>query len=206
MTKAISKAARRRIRKREKPITLANGDTAPPIRGQGARNDIQPPANIVVLEARARMLNIAPKHASLPILSDDAGRAIWLETGRDRPAPEQSKLWQILTDVSRAYATYCASIGVSPHAKCGKMEYLPDRFEARADDRPDLRTREEKDKSADMAWRSWKRAIESLPRGAAGDLWDGLMMQRTLVRDGKVTLAGQAFVQAMRMLKQVMEA
>ena len=107
------------------------------------------------------MMQTTTDAARNPMLSDDAGRAIWLETGRGNPTREQAPLWSLLCDITRSYATYCASIGKSPHAKCGKIEFLPERFEVRADDRPDLRSREEKDIAAARSWRSWKTAAKS---------------------------------------------
>lgn len=201
---AYSKAAKRRARMKRRGLITLPGETVPAPRGQGARHDrLEPPASTTVLEARARMMHTTTAAANTPILSDPAGQAIWLETGRDKPTPEQAQLWRILCDVSRVYGTFCASIGKSPHAKCGKVEYLPDRFEARADDRPDLRTREEKDIAASRAWHQWKRAMETMPRLQAGDLWDGIMLQREMVKDGRATLAGQAFVRALRALRQI---
>ena len=202
---AYTKAAKRRAKAEKRArTTLPGGEIAPARRGQGARHDrLEPPANATVLEARARMLHTTKDAAAAHMLTDDAGRAIWLETGRDKPTAEQAPLWGLMCDLSRSYATYCASIGTSPHAKCGKVEYLPERFEARADDRPDLRTREEKDRAAKAAWMRWNGSIGRMYSGEQSALWNGISLRGPLIRDGQITTSGKAFVKAMRTLRQI---
>lgn len=138
------------------------------------------------------------------MFGDSAGQAIALGS---RDKPEADRLWDVFWKLDRADATYHARIlGRGRHAKCGKVEYMPERFEARADEASDYRTEEERDRSAVNAWMRWHGHVGHLASYEQTSIWDGVYLRCDLHRGGKLTTAGTAFVAAMRLLADVYEA
>jgi hypothetical protein len=194
--KATSKAARRRNRR----ITLAKAEPVPQPPTQGARRDLDPDPAHIGLAARCRQAGMIISEANMqavkdPIFAHPAGFAI-AKLAKDKA--ERDRMRDALFAIIGAYHAYCRSIGKSPFASVMKIEFLAERFEARADDRPDLRTQQERDVAAAKKWRAEKARIEALGRSQSGALWDGVMVARDMTREGKPTTAGEAFVHALR--------
>jgi hypothetical protein len=159
MTKAISKAARRRIRKREKPITLANGDTAPPIRGQGARKPAEDP-RAVARAARQRRFawhpSLGPINWDDPLAASPVGLCIMASK-----EPGLSATWHDLDAAHRDFRAKCLNTTGEP--KCATAPVMPERMEAGETLRLDLRTADEKAKAARQRWLIWEARLARLP-------------------------------------------
>lgn len=159
----------------------------------------------VVIEARARIKCVTPSAEMLDEMNgEEPGQAISIgATCKD----EARKLWDIFKRYDGADALYFRRIiGRSRFPNVAKLEMLPERMETRADDRPDDRSEEQKDRDAVNGWMRWqgllgcmaaheRYAISSAARGTGSALHKG----------GKLTTAGQAFVAAMRILREVEE-
>lgn len=159
----------------------------------------------VVLGARARVMCVTQTPDLLwDMISEEPGQAISIgATCKD----EARKLWDIFKRYDGADALYFRRIiGRSRFPNVAKLEMLPERMETRDDDRPDDRSEEQKDRDAVKGWMRWqgllghmaaheRYAISSAARGTGSALHKG----------GKLTTAGQAFVAAMRILREVEE-
>ena len=203
MTKARTQGAKRRAKREKSQFDLADIPARQPDgRRRPTRQERDPTETAITARARQVGEQITRETITAlrdPVLCDPAGHAIWLECqGQERKA-----LGDILHDLTRAYVSQCRAIGINPFAKCGKVEYMPDRFEARDDDRPDLRTPEERYRAAIRAWSQWHGRVGSIPTYMQRDLWDGIYLRRDMTKDGRATIAGRAFVAAMRSLRNV---
>ena len=137
----------------------------------------------------------------MAMMGDQAGQAIAI--GSTGPK-EAARLWQAFTTLDAADEVYHRRIlGRSRHAKCGKVEFMPERFEARPDDKPSYRTEEQKDAAAVKAWMQWHGAVGHLASHEQSAIWDGVYLRGELQRGGVLTTMGSAFVQALRILSAV---
>ena len=83
---------------------------------------------------------------------------------------------------------------------------LPERFETRADDRPDIRSEDERDRDAVNGWMGWRGALQSLgAHDASLIIRASRQTCGALVIGGEVSTTGSAFVAAMRALRQVVD-
>lgn len=157
----------------------------------------------VVITARSRLIGEAASDSLLsPMLCEPAGRAIKIGA---RNSDEAGKLWDVFKRLDAADETYFRrAIGRPRFPSVAKLEMMPETFETRPDDKPDLRDKDQKDRDAVNSWMRWqgymgclasheRHAITSVMRHTAGDTHVG----QTL------TTAGQAFVAAMRVLRLV---
>jgi len=175
-------------------------------RGQGYHNGNKDPRE-VVLSARCRRLGMKDTKEnrlalSLPMFGDPAGTAISI--GKADVA-DRDRLWACLLAISRAMAIYHSRIlGQSMFAKCGKMEYLPERLETSAEDdaTADTRTPEERDRAAVNAWMHWHGMVQRLNVSEREAIWDGVYMRTRLHHGGKLTANGSGFVRALRFLEE----
>ena len=216
MTKAATKAQRRK-RKGTKRDHEAAGipELAPSrkrdksgcyqdrIRQQGDR-EVEP--RETVLAARARHLGRpTTKEGKLQMagqmFGDLAGQAIIIGS---RNQAEADRLWDVFTKLDGADAAYHSRIlGRGRHAKCGKVEFMPDRFEVRPDESSDYRTEEEKDRHAVNGWMRWHGHVGHLHSHEQTAIWNGVYLRCDLQRGGSLTTAGSAFVAALRMLADI---
>lgn len=161
-----------------------------------------------VLRARARHLgrpNTKDVRLELTgqMFGDLAGQAILIGS---RNQSEADRLWDVFTKLDSADAAYHSRIlGRGRHAKCGKVEFMPDRFEARPDESSDYRTEEEKDRQAVNNWMRWHGHVGHLHSHERTAVWNGVYLRCDLQRGGRLTTAGTAFVIAMRTLSDVYE-
>lgn len=126
----------------------------------------------------------------------EAGRAIMASQQGGRSATDMSECYAALL---RADATYCARyLGQGRHAKTAKIEMTRERFETRADDRPDLRTAEERDRQAVATWMRWQGWLGQIDKRKASAIVRVLGEENELVTcEGKLTAEGRLFVAAM---------
>lgn len=185
------------------PRREKNGCFVERTRQQG---DKEAEPRLTVLSARARHMGRPDTEENRLALTghmfgDHVGQAIQIG-GRNKD--EADSLWQVFWLLDRSDATYHARIlGTKRHAKCGKMEYLPERFEARPDDVTDYRTEDEKDRDAVNRWMYWHGLIGCLASHEQSSIWDGVYLRCDLHKEGKLTTAGLSFVASLRVLSSI---
>lgn len=151
----------------------------------------------VVREARARHLSMqASDIMDAPMLGEQAGRAICIGATDEA---EAERLWETFKIMDAAAETYARRIlGRSRFPAVAKMEYLPERFETRADDRIDIRTPEEKDASAKKEWLRWCDLSANLQPPLHAALHMSLRHKVQLHQGRGLTGAGRLFLAAIR--------
>ena len=193
--------------KKQKNNTLPGVQSVPrrKSRGRARMNDLENRGEVI--EARVRMLgkspndNAARKAAKAPSHSCEAGRALVLSEGE----VVGESLYKMFAGFQAAQDRYMRlTTGLSLHAGCAKLETTPERFETRADDRPDLRSEEEKLKDATNRWMAWQGRIGRL------DVKRRALINQVSIRDeflvviekrgAKLTGRGADFVDAMKAL------
>ena len=198
----VSKAARRRAKKRAQAMGV---DLAPVQRreknGQKQRetttkSGVERNADAVALKARARhMGKSASKWREMrdEALSEQAGRALRLLCDPDTA----DRLLGHYKSLTAAEARYHAAIGRGLYPKTARIEMMPERFETRSDDSPDLRTEEDRYHQAVTAWMRWQGYIGRIDKHMAKAIYDAYRREAVLVDAGKVKPAGRRFVAAM---------
>ena len=151
----------------------------------------------VVREARARHLEMqASDIMDAPMLGEQAGRAICIGATDEA---EAERLWETFKIMDAAAETYARRIlGRSRFPAVAKMEYLPERFETRADDRIDIRTPEEKDIRAKKEWLQWCDLSSNLQPPLHAALHMSLRHKVQLHQGRGLTGAGRLFLAAIR--------
>lgn len=151
----------------------------------------------VVRDARARHLAMqASDIMDAPMLGEQAGRAICIGATDEA---EAERLWETFKIMDAAAETYARRIlGRSRFPAVAKMEYLPERFETRADDRIDIRTPEEKDASAKKEWLRWCDLSANLQPPLHAALHMSLRHKVQLHQGRGLTGAGRLFLAAIR--------
>jgi hypothetical protein len=157
------------------------------------------------LEARARQTGKSAKDLGEmrhPAYGEAAGRAIYSLHGGDTA----KRLWDAYAGYTAAEATYAKTyLGLRLHAKTAKVEYLIEVFEARPDDRPDLRTEEERSRDAANRWMEWQGRIMHLPRHQQAVIRDVAYGNIEPMDAGQVTAQGRRFVEAIERLADVVD-
>lgn len=159
-----------------------------------------------VLKARCRRLGLTANGANMlkvnsGMLSDPAGQAVFLTHSSQA---RRDALWKTFCDLDRAEAVYFARIlKAARFAKCGKVEFIPERLTSENAPAPDGRTEEEKDQSAVNGWMHWRGLAQRLGSRRMTALYDGVWMRAELVEAGAVTPAGAAFVSALEDLTAI---
>lgn len=162
-----------------------------------------------VLAARCRRIgipNTVENRLSMnhSVFGDDAGIVINVKASGNS---ERDLLWKTFCDLDRAEETYHRRIlQKSRHAKCGKMEILPERFEAQMSDSIDTRDDDEKDRDAVNNWMRWRGYVDHLDAEVRTDFWAGVYLRRELHRNGAPTEGGKAFFKAIKALSEVVTA
>lgn len=212
MARTRSQIAEARERRRVTDMSLA----PVPKRQKGNRRDRyrestaapEEDARETVLTARCNHMGIPATEAarlsmSVPMMGDPAGRAIHLGA---RDPEEARRLWTTFCAIDSADEAHSRRIiGQARFPKTAKIELLPERFEARADDASDSRTAEEKDADAKRRWHRWSQMIECLSFTERLALQDGLRLRCKLSEGGKLTTGGLAFVAALRVMHHMAE-
>lgn len=161
---------------------------------------------IVALDARCRHNGLKPdadnrRLVSAPAYEGHATLAITLSLAND--ADRLLSLW---TRIDADHAAYFLHVLNRPRfPNVGRMEILPEPFEARPDDRPDLRTPEEKASHAKAAWSRWRNLFRTMTGHDRVMIDDGIYGVREFVRDGRTTTSGLAFVAALRVVHGMVE-
>lgn len=171
------------------------------------QGDIEPDPRRTVLSARCRHLGKEVTEdnrlsVAAGILGDPAGRAIAIGAANDR---DKDRMWKTFMRLDAAVAGYHHRIlQQNRFAKCGKVEYLPERFATAPEDAPsDPRDDATKDRDAINAWSRWRGFVGSLGSHEQTAIWNAVWLRVELSRGGNLTTAGEAFVRAMRLLAEV---
>lgn len=155
-----------------------------------------------VWEARARQTSGKPADMNNPALAEAAGQAIYAVLGGD----EAKAAWEAYAGFTAAEASYHRHYtGLRLYAKTAKLEMAPERFEARADDRPDLRTEEERSRDAVNRWMRWRGLVMHLPSHQQEAIFDAAYGRCPQMDAGKVTGAGERTARACAALAKVVE-
>ena len=205
---AYSKGAKRRAKRgRASGGDLPGLASVPRRDGNGCyvertRQQAEDP-RVVALNARIRHFGPEVDAASV-MLADPAGQAIHIGA---RDADEAGKLWDVFARFDAADETYFRRIIGQPRfANVGRLDMMPERFETRADDRPDLRTEDERDRDAVNGWMRWQGALQAIGAHDAGlIIHESRQTCVAMFIGGRLSTTGASFVAAMRSLRQVVE-
>lgn len=157
-----------------------------------------------VREARARQTGRPEAEVLRPIFGEDTGRAIEAVA---KSKDEERKLWDMFRDFDAAEQMYYwRIIGRSRYPNVSKLEFMPERFETRADDRPDLRTEDEKIRDTTNRWMRWQGYFGYLDHHERRAIIRASWQMDELHRGAAATVHGVAFVKALRVLRDVVEA
>lgn len=159
---------------------------------------------LTVLEARARHMGKAGRAGEMkhPALSEAAGQAIFATLG----AEAAEKAWEAYAGLTAAEASYHRYYtGLRLNAKTAKIEMAPERFEARADDRPDLRSEEDRARDAVNRWMRWRGLVMHLPSHQQEAIFDAAYGRCPQMDGGKPTGAGERLAWACDALAKVVE-
>lgn len=200
MTKARTKAARRRRPKRQ-GITMTDGGTVPERTTQGSRAK-EATADVMAeaLQARCRALGIddAPLEAQracrVPLLGSDVGRCIFYMRADWRPIWDT---WQAISAARQNYLTRI--IGQTGNPQGAALVMVPDRMETDPGHTVDMRSADERNADAINANQHWTDAINALPLHQRWAVREALIgfSRADLWRDAAPTNVGRACVKGL---------
>lgn len=211
----MSKADRAKKRAAKAAKAKLPGLAATPKREKSGRKQRETSAKIgaerhpdrVALNARARHNGMEETHESRRKVSaqswaGEVGAAIHI----GHSGEEAERLHRAYAGWLAADSVYCRRhLGVSRHAKTAKIEMMIGRFETRPDDRPDLRSAEERDRDAVTNWMRWQGYLGQIDPHQASAIKSGDLY--ALVKDGRdgpvLTRQGQVFVAGLEALADI---
>ena len=201
-----SKAQRRRANKRRLAAVSRPGE---PRAEQPAR---QPDGRIrpvdprkVVLEARMKRSGINDKvEANQPICGTDIGLCIYALTSGD----ERRVLSETWFAISAAHRNYrMLYVGQTGDPKCAAITMVSEPVETNQSFLVDVRTADERIKSAKASWQEWSKKIRGLPSPplvwAVEGALNGFLGEGALWRDAAPTVNGKIAVMALKLLSGV---
>lgn len=159
-----SKAERKR-RRRTRAITLPGGGASAPKIRQGRRTDTEDSGQ-VALQARVRRQGLTADEAGLrtardPLRGDPLGLCIIaLHPGQDAQA-DLWRTWQALGAAKLAWGQRI--IGALPQPQAAAVAMLPEPMQTDQGHSVDLRTPDERDRSAADSWHRWLSLLMRLP-------------------------------------------
>lgn len=202
MTRARTVGEKRRLKKLARDMPKLAEVPRAKQRGRARMKEIEKDVQAVVLETRARRMGKPASEAremNRQRLSDGAGMALSLLCDPDTA----EDLWRLYVALTASEARYHRSIGKSIHPKIAKIEMMQERFETRPDDQIDLRTPDQRDRDAVRRWMYWQGVIGHLAAHHQSAIFVAYRHNFDMVDTGKVTPAGRRFVEAMRLLGEV---
>lgn len=198
MTKARTAGAKRRARAAQGGIRTLYAKFS----RQAAQPTSEPPVDPLEAPAQARANRVGnlPRRELLdPSLETEAGKALWVGV---KDATERRELFELFMAYDKAVNIYYLRIlGRARFPAVSKLEYMPERLETRADDRPDLRTEAQKIDAARRDMAHWDGLLDRLHPHRARIIRNA--HNETFVRAGELTGAGRSFIAAMRALQDV---
>lgn len=160
----------------------------------------------VVLSTRCRQLGIRDNRTgrasvSWPGIEHPVGRALFFGVSCAR---ERSDLWALFSDMDAVHETYHRRImGRARFPMCTKVEFLPETLEVRDDDRPDLRTDDEKNRAAQEGWQALLIQIGKLNARYRPLMMSALWREVIPLEGGKLTAQGILLIEGLRALLQI---
>ncbi|PIY28387.1 MAG: hypothetical protein COZ09_10070 [Comamonadaceae bacterium CG_4_10_14_3_um_filter_60_42] len=209
MTKAKTKGQKLHLKKLAK-LSLPDLAEVPKAKKRGRARmeelNAEPDAQMVVLTARARQSGISPKdimETRDPAYGEAAGRAIYVT---HKPEVAQ-RLWAVYRAFTASEAMYLRlCLGLRLHAATAKLEMMPgDDFQVRPDDKPDLRTEDEKASDASNAWARWRGYFTSMADYHQDAISDVSYGRVDAMDGGRLTDHGRRFVVAMERFADVVD-
>ena len=192
--KAYTKGAKRRAKKAKLPDLASvpkkqpNGRTRRKAGELAERNPTR-----TVMEARARQTSGKVADMNNPAFCEPAGQAIYAFLEPDC----RKDAWDAYAGLTLAEAVYHKHYtGQKLHAKTAKIEMAPERFEARADVQPDLRTEEERSKDAANRGMRWRGYLMQLRPEEQKAILDAAYGRVAPMDAGLVTGAGERLAYA----------
>lgn len=169
----MTSKAQRRIRKRNRSISLSGGVTVDVPAKQGRRVDVEDArsATETAIQARIRLCGVADspearKAAEDPLSGCAVGRALLRD---DMPRDHRADLWQAVQHIRRVWVAYDRAIGApSRHAQCLRI-LAPTEAMTTEGITFDDRSQEERDRSAVsafMAVQGWLGYVDNAARSA----------------------------------------
>ncbi len=136
-------------------------------------------------------------------MGEPAGQAIFSLL----PAGRAQKCWDVYKALTGAeYRYHRVVLGQSLFPKTAKVEFMPERLEAFAEDPPeDARTEDEKHRdivNARQRWKGYEMHLSAKGRKAIYDAFRGLVAP---MKDGKPTECGIVLVSALQFLVNVVD-
>ena len=197
-------------RRNRKPLDLPALKPAPKPKKRGrarmAQLNAERDPRRTALSARARMMGMTDTEIDrdemrTAALGEAAGRALYLGC-----PPDAARRWGVYAGLTAAEARYSRTVlGKNLHAKCAKIEMMPERFEARQDDMPDLRSEDERHRDAVNSWMRWQGYVGQLSSFQQTAIWAIVRGRIEPVHDAKLTQPGKLFVDAMGALADVVD-
>ncbi len=210
---AYSRAAKRRQKRERTLSSIADEFGIAPSSKRGKdgcfverKRQVKEDPREVVLAARCRRLGKSERKedqlsVTWPMLSDNVGIAIHLGNSDQQ---ERDRLWKVFCDFDRIDEAYHRRIlGRGRHAKCGKIEYMPERFEVDPSLTSDDRSDEEKDSSVVRSWMRWHANVRSLSSADESAFFSGLYARLALHDGGVILASGERFNAALRRLAEI---
>lgn len=215
MGKGDRKTQAKRNRAKMELPTIAPAPRKPKAKKQGRARMVEikaereDDAKRTVLAGRARQMGKDPHsredRAAMDRQShgEAAGRAISLSHGGDKGERLQ-QAYRGLTAAEQRYNRIV--LGQSIHAKCAKVEMMPERLTTSAEDAPpDLRSDDEKHRAAVNEWMRWKGYTQSLSAAHRTALFNASRGLVELHVGPELTRHGRAFVAAVEALADMVD-
>jgi hypothetical protein len=136
-------------------------------------------------------------------LGEPAGQAVFsILEGR-----EAARCWDAYKGLTAAeYRYHRIVLGQSPFAKTAKIEFMPERLEASADDPPeDTRSEEERQRDAVNARQRWKGLEMQLSAPHRVAIHEAFLGTSEPMKDGNPTRSGIVLVSALQILANIVD-
>lgn len=167
MTKARTKAAKRRAKGRAGKISLAKSQPVERSTVPGRNSRAEDP-RLVAARARCAAAGIPDtadgRTAALdPIYGSDMGRCIAAIVSDAKDRADRASTWNSICQARERYLSLI--IGVVPRPASAIIPMLPDRVETNDHHTIDTRTEDERIEDARRAWQYWLQLMSELPPG-----------------------------------------
>lgn len=198
MTKAVSKA-QHRARKKISARSMQRD-----WQRETVRHEPQECPTATVIAARSRHTGKSADAVRSEMYGDICGKAIAIGA---ESADEASQMWETFKALTGDAETYYRRrIGRPLFPNVSRLEFLPDRMETRADDRPDLRSPDEKEADARNRWAMWRGRLDRMTKAEATAIDSAMRHIVILFHMGRLTRHGLRFIEAMRALDRIARA
>lgn len=191
------------------PRKISNGSGSTRPKRSAEERAERNPAGVALKARAAKVGHPDDRHGQqkmqAPWYENEQGQVIAIIHAHDAIAI--APLWAAWAGLTGSDYTYCRKIlGASRHPQGAAIAVVPDRLEARPDDKPDDRSEEDKIRDAKNAKAAWELRLRRLP------YWSRIAIDAQmigsgpqLIKDRIATPPGRKFVEALAMLAEQME-